>query len=70
MTQLLREMSEAIFLDYPWKEQLRSTEFRLALLCVLHLDEDTEGINRVIEGLTTLRDFIDRQGPLHERGLN
>jgi alpha-glutamyl/putrescinyl thymine pyrophosphorylase clade 1 len=40
--------------------QLQSIEFRLALMCALYLDEDTKGINRVIDGLNTIRDQIDR----------
>jgi hypothetical protein len=70
MAQLLREMSGLTVLYDPWKEQLQSIEFRMALLCALHLDEDTQRIGRVIEGLNTIRDYLDQQGPMHSRGLN
>jgi hypothetical protein len=70
LAKLLREMTEATVQDNPWPEQLQSIEFRLALLVALHLDEDTEGIGRVIAGLTILRDYFDERGPLNPRGLN
>jgi len=55
MTKLLKEMTGVTVQNAPWKGQLQSTEFRLALMCALYLDEDTMGINRVIDGLNEIK---------------